>query len=117
MRCIDVTLITLFIVEEVFGPERDEVTREWIRLHKEELCEPYLSLNISRVIKSRRMGWTGHVTCRRDRRGAKRVLVGKPERKGGLGRPRCRWEDNIKTFSRRRWNMDWRRLRTCGALL
>jgi hypothetical protein len=61
------------------------------------------------------------VTCRRNKGGAKRVLVGKPERKGALGRPRCRWEDNIKTNFQGRdgtWTgLIWRRLRTCGALL
>ena len=49
-----------------------------------------------RVIKSRRMRWAGHVAGTRERRGVYRVLVGKPEGKRPLGRPRCRWEDNIK---------------------
>ena len=42
------------------------------------------------------MRWAGHVVCREERRGGKRVLVGKPEGKRSLGRPRRRWEDNIK---------------------
>jgi len=56
----------------------------------------YPSLNIVRVIKSRRMRWVGHVARMGERRGVYRVLVGKPEGKRPLGRPRHRWEDNIK---------------------
>jgi 3-oxoacyl-ACP reductase-like protein len=56
----------------------------------------YSSLNIVRVIKSRRMGWAGRVACMEERRDIYRVLVGKPEGRKPLGRPRCRWEDNIK---------------------
>jgi hypothetical protein len=63
----------------------------------EELIDLYSSPNIVRVIKSRRMRWAGHVACMGDRRGAYRVLVGKPEGRRPLGRPRHRWEDNIKT--------------------
>ena len=55
-----------------------------------------VSLNIVRVIKSRRMRWAGHVALMGERRGVYRVLVGKPEGKRPLGRPRRRWEDNIK---------------------
>ena len=74
----------------------DEVTREWRELHNEELNDLYCSPNIVRVIKSRRMRWTGHVARVGGRRGVYRVLVGKPEGKRPLGRPRRRWEGNIK---------------------
>jgi len=80
----------------IFGPKKDKVTGEWIKLHTGELTDLYSSPNIIRVIKSRRMSWMGHVACMVERRGAYRVLVGKPEEKKPLGRPRCRWEDNIK---------------------
>jgi hypothetical protein len=65
-------------------------------LHNDELHSLYSSLNIVRVIKSRKMTWAGHVACMGERRGVYRVLVGKPEGKRPLGRPRHRWEDNIK---------------------
>ena len=62
----------------------------------EELNDPYTSLNIARVIKLRRMRWAGHVAHMGERRGLYMVLMGIPERKRPLGRPRHRWEDNIK---------------------
>jgi hypothetical protein len=65
-------------------------------LHNDELHDLYSSLNVVRVIKSRRMRWAGHVACMGDGRGAYRVLVGRPEGKRPLGRTRRRWEDNIK---------------------
>jgi len=80
----------------IFGPRRDEVTGEWRRLHNEELNDLYSSPNIVRVIKSRRMRWAGHVARMGEERGAYRVLVGKPEGKRPLGRPRLRWVDNIR---------------------
>jgi len=70
------------------------VTGEWRKLHK-ELNDLYSS-NIVRVIKSR-IRWAGHVARMGERRGVYRILVRKPEGKRPLGRPRCRWEDNIKT--------------------
>jgi len=69
------------VLRRVFGPKRDEVTWEWRKLHNEELNNLYSSPNIFRVIKSRRMRWTGHVACMGDRRGLYMVLVGKPEAK------------------------------------
>jgi hypothetical protein len=69
---------------------------EWRRLHNKELYALYSSPNIIRVIKSRRLRWAGHVARIEDKRGAYRVLVGKPERRRPLGRSRRRWEDNIK---------------------
>ena len=62
----------------------------------EELNDLYCSPNIVQVIKSRRMRWAGHVAGMRERTGVYTVLVGKPEGKRPLGRPRCRGEDNIK---------------------
>jgi len=84
------------LLRRVFGPERDEVTGEWRKLHNEELSDMYSLPNIVRVVKSRRMRWAGHVAHMGEGRGVCRVLVGKPEGKRPLGRPRCRWEDNIK---------------------
>jgi len=69
---------------------------EWRKLHNEELRDLYSLPNIVRVLKSRRMRWAGHVARMGDGRGVHRVLVGKPEGKRLLGRPRLRWEDNIK---------------------
>ena len=84
------------VVLRIFGPRRDNVTGEWRRLHNEELNDLYSSPNIVRVIKSRRMRWAGHVARMDEERGAYRVLVGKPERKRPLERPRRRWVDNIR---------------------
>ena len=74
----------------------DEVTEEWRKLHNEELNDLYFPPNIVQVIKLRRMKWVGHVACMGKRRGVCRVLVGKPEEKRSLGRPRHRWGNNIK---------------------
>ena len=84
------------VLRRVFGPKRDEVTGEWRKLHNEELSDLYSSPHIVRVVKSRRMRWVGHVVCMGEGRGVHKVLVGKPEGKRPLGRPGCRWEDNIK---------------------
>jgi len=84
------------VLRRVFGPKRDEVTGEWRKLHNEELSDLYSLPNILRVVKSRRMRWAGHVARMRKGRWVHRVLVGKPEGKRPLGRPRRRWEDNIK---------------------
>jgi hypothetical protein len=72
------------------------VTGELRKLHKEELNDRYSLPNIVRVVKSRRMRWAGHVARMGKERGVHRVLVGKPEGKRSLRRPRRRWEDNIK---------------------
>jgi hypothetical protein len=74
-----------------------EVTGKWRRLHNEDLKYIYLSPNIIRVIKSRRMRWAGHVARMGEGRSAYRILVRRPEGWRPLGRPRRRWEDNIKT--------------------
>ena len=84
------------VLRRIFGPKRDEVTGEWIKLHNEELKGLYSSPNIVRVIKSRRMRWAGHVARMGEGRGVYRVLVGKPEGTRPLGRPRRRWEDIIR---------------------
>ena len=84
------------MLRRVFWPKRDEVTGEWRKLHNEELSDLYSLRNIVRVVKSRRMRWAGRVARMGEGRGVHRVLVGKPEGKRPLGRPRRRWEDNIK---------------------
>jgi len=84
------------VLRRIFGPKKNEVTREWRKLHNEELNDLYSSPNIFRVIKSRRMRWAGHVARMVERRGVYRVLMGKPEGKRPLGRLRHGWEDNIK---------------------
>jgi hypothetical protein len=82
-------------VLRIFGPEREE-DRLWRKLHNDELHSLYSSLNTVRVIKSRRMRWAGHVACIGEGRGVHRVLVGRLKGKRPLGRPRHRWEDNIR---------------------
>jgi len=84
------------VLRRIFGPKRDELTGEWRKLHNEELNNLYSSPNIVRVIKSRRMRRAGHVARMGKRRGVYMVMVEKPEGKRPLGRPRHRWEDNIK---------------------
>jgi hypothetical protein len=83
------------VLRKIFGPKRDEATVDWRRLHNEELNDLYSSPNI-RVIRSRKMRRAGHVARMGDRRGAYSILVRKPEGMRQLGRPRHRWEDNIK---------------------
>ena len=78
------------VLRRIFGRKRDKVTGEWRKLHKEELNDLYFSPYIVRVINSKRMRWAGHVACRWKKRGAYRILVGKPEGKRTLGRPRRR---------------------------
>jgi len=84
------------VLRRIFGQRRDEVTGEWRRLHNEELNDLYSSPNIVRVIKSGRMRWAGYVARMGEERGKCRVLLGKPEGKRPLGRPRRRWVDNIR---------------------
>ena len=83
------------VLRRIFGPKRVEVTGEWRNLHNEELNDLYPSPNVH-VIKSRRMRWGVHVAHMGERSGVYRVLMGKHEGKRPLGRPRHRWEDNIK---------------------
>jgi hypothetical protein len=84
------------VLRRIFGTKRDEVTGEWRKLHNEELRDLYSSPSIIRIIKSRRMRWAGHVARMGEKRKAYRLLVGKPEGKRPLGRPRRRWVDNIR---------------------
>ena len=78
------------VLRRVFGSKRDEVTGEWRKLHNEELRDLCSLSNIVRVVKSRRMRWAGHAVRMDEGRGVHRVLVGKPEGKRSLGRPRRR---------------------------
>jgi len=84
------------VMRRIFGPKGDEATGEWRKVHNEELNDLYCSPSIVRVIKSRMVRRAGHVAFEGERRGVYRVMVGKPEGKRPLGRPRLRWEDNIK---------------------
>jgi hypothetical protein len=84
------------VLRRIFGPKRDEVTCEWRRLHNKELYGLFCSPSIIRVMKSKRLRWAGHVAHMGASRDAYRVLVGKAEGMRPLGRPRRRWEDNIK---------------------
>jgi len=84
------------VLRRIFGPRRDEVTGEWRRLYNEELNDLYSSPNILRLIKSRRIRWAGHVAPTGEEWEVYRVLVGKLEGRRPLGRPRCRWVDNIR---------------------
>jgi hypothetical protein len=84
------------VLRRIFGAKRDEVTGEWKKLHNEELHILYPSPDIIRQIKSRRMRWAGHVAPIGEERDVYRVLIGKPEGKRPLGRPRHRWEDGIR---------------------
>jgi hypothetical protein len=84
------------VLRRLLGPKRDEVTGGWRKLHNEELHSLYSSQSIIRMIKSRRMKRVGHVARMGEKRHAYRILVGKPEGKRPVGRPRRRWVDNIK---------------------
>jgi hypothetical protein len=84
------------VFRRVFWPKRDEVMGEWGKLHNEELSDLYSLPNTVRVVKSRRMGWAVHVARMGEGRGVHGVLVGRPEGKRLLGRPRRGWEDNIE---------------------
>jgi hypothetical protein len=110
------------VLRNIFGPKRDDVTGEWRKLHNEELHNLYSSPDIIRQIKSRRMRWAGHVTHMGEERKLYKVLVGKPEGKRPLGRPRRRREDGIRIDLREiglgLWiGLDWLRIGTGGWLL
>jgi hypothetical protein len=97
-------------LSRIFGPKTDEVTGEWRKLHTEELnnnlnCSP----TILWVIKSKRLRWAGHVAHMVEEKGVYKVLVEKPEGKSPLGRPSCRWEDNIEVYLQEvgRGGMEW----------
>jgi hypothetical protein len=110
------------VLRRIFGPKRDEVTGEWRKLHNEELHNLYSSPDIIRQVKSRRMRWAGHVARMGEERNVYKVLVGKSEGKRPLGRPRRRWEDEIRMDLREigLGGADWIRQaqdRTGGGLL
>jgi hypothetical protein len=84
------------VLKRIFGPKRDEVTGEWRKLHNEKLHILHSSPNIIRQIKSRRTRWAGHVARMGEERNVYRVLMGKPEGKRPLGKPRRRWEDGVR---------------------
>jgi hypothetical protein len=79
------------VLRRIFGPKRDEVTGGRRKLHNEELRDLYSSPSIIRIMKARRMRWAGHVARMRKERNAYILLVGEPEGKRRLGRPRRRW--------------------------
>jgi hypothetical protein len=84
------------VLRRIFGPKRDGVTGGWRKLHIEELHNLYSSQSIIRIIKSMRMRWAGHVARMGEKRNLYRLLVGKPEVKRPLGRPRRNLMGNIK---------------------
>jgi hypothetical protein len=100
------------VLRRIFGPKRDEVTGEWRKLHNEELHNLYSSPDIIRQVKSRRMRWAGHVARMGEETNVYKVLVGKPEGKRPLRRPRRRWEDGIRMDLREigLGDVDWIRL-------
>jgi hypothetical protein len=110
------------VLRRIFGPKRDELTGEWRKLHNEELHNLYSSPDIIRQVKSRRMRRAGHVERMGEERKVYKVLVGKPEEKKPLGRPRRRWEDGVRMDLREIglgvWiGFDWLRTGTGGGLL
>jgi hypothetical protein len=100
-------------VLRIFGPKGEEDV-SWRKLHNDELHSLYSTSNIVRVIKSRRLRWAGHVARMGEGRSAYRVLVGRPEGKRPLGRPRRMWEDNIK-MDLREIGIDRRELDSAGS--
>jgi hypothetical protein len=84
------------VLRRIFGPKRDKVTGEWRTLHNEDLHDLYSLPSIIRIIKLRRMRWAGHAARMGEKRSVYRLLVGKPEGRRPLGRPRHRWVDNIR---------------------
>jgi hypothetical protein len=76
------------VLRRIFGPKRDEVTGSWRKLHNVELRDFYSSPSIITILKARRMRWAGYVARIGEKRNAYRLLVGKPEGKSQLGRPR-----------------------------
>jgi hypothetical protein len=105
------------VLRRIFGPKRDEVKGDWRKLHNEELHTLYSSPNIIRMIKSWRMRSVRHVARMGKTRNTYRILVGKPESKRPLGRPRSKWVDNIKMDGMVWTGSIWLRIGTSGGLL
>jgi hypothetical protein len=84
------------VLRKIFGPNKEEVSGGWRRMHNEELHKFYISTNIIREIKSKKIIWAGYVARIREKRSAYKILVEKPERKRPLGRSRRMCENNIK---------------------
>jgi hypothetical protein len=110
------------VLKRIFGPTRDEVTGEWRKLHNRELHNLYSSPDIIRQIKSGRMRWAGHVARMAEGGNLYRVLVGKPEGRRPLGKPRRRWEDGIRMdLEEIGWGvwcgLTWLRIASVGELL
>jgi hypothetical protein len=97
------------VLRRISGPMRDEMTGGWRKLHNEELHDLYFSPNIIRIIKLRRMRWAGQVARMAKKRNMHRLLVGKPEGKRPLLRPRHKWVDNIEMdLAESGWDgVDW----------
>jgi hypothetical protein len=97
------------VLRRIFGPKRDEVAGGWRKLHNKDLHGLYSSPSIVRVIKVGGMGWAGHVERMGEMRGAYNILVGRLDGRKLLGKPRRRWEDNIKMDPREIgfWDVDW----------
>jgi hypothetical protein len=110
------------VLRKIFGRKRDEVTREWRKLHNEELYDLYCSPSTVRLLKSRRMRWAGLVARMGERRGIYRVLGEKPEGKRPPGGHRHRWEDKLRWIFRK-WDVgawtgsSWLRTGTVGGHL
>jgi hypothetical protein len=103
------TLFTDVNIRRIIGPKRDEVLGGWRKLHNGRLHNLYSSRNIIRMMKLGRMRWAGHVVRIGEKRNSCRILVGKPEGRRPVGRPRSRWKDNVKIDLREiGWGrMDW----------
>jgi hypothetical protein len=84
------------LLRRIFGSKRDEVTGEWRKLHNKELHDLYSLPSFIRIMKASRMRWAGHVARIREKRNAYSLLVGKPEGRRPLGRPKRRWLNNIR---------------------
>ena len=92
------------LLRRIFGPKRDEATGVWRKLHNEELNDLYPLPNIVRAIKSKRKRWAGHVACMGDSRDVYRVLVGKPDGKRPLGKPKIDGRIILRWISRK-WDV------------
>jgi len=111
------------VLRKIFGPKRDNVTWKWRRPNNEKMFDLYSLLNVIRVVESKRFMWAVHVTVIGDRKDTHMVLVGKPEGKGPLGRPRHRQEYSMKMYVQEvgwgsMWSgLIWLRMETGGGRL